>query len=111
MPITNKPKQSQAQRNLSILGYLVKEGTWKNLREIATGTSGPDLGRDRLKPFLDELVQLGLVEYADEPQNPQAKHEYLVTQKGRESFQKYVSFISDPTTKFVFGLSKNTSEE
>ena len=107
VPGIKKPKQTPGERNLSILGYLVKEGTWKNRREISTGTPGADLARDRLKIVLESFVEKGLVEVR-ESENPQAAEEYRIAQKGREIFEKCISF--DPNIKFVFGLRRESFE-
>jgi len=107
MPGVKKAKQTPGERNLSILGYLVREGTWKNRREISTGTPGADLERDRLKIILESFVEKDFVEVRPS-ENPQAAEEYRITQKGREIFQKCISF--DPEIKFVFGLKRERFE-
>jgi len=80
---------------------LTKIGTWLNLRQITTGTPGSDLNRDRLKKIIDGFVEKGFVETRDS-ENPKAKLEYKITDKGKNAFRKCISF--DPDIKFVLGL-------
>lgn len=93
--------QTPGDTNLSVLGYLSKIGTWLNLRQITTGTPGSDLNRDRLKKILDGFIAKGFVEVR-ESQNPKAKYEYKITDKGKNTFRKCIEF--DPDIKFVLGL-------
>lgn len=83
------------------MGYLAKIGTWLNLRQITTGTPGSDLNRDRLKKILEVFISKGFVEVRNS-ENPQAKYEYKITEKGTNTFRKCVGF--DPDIKFVLGL-------
>ena len=87
-----------------MLGYLTKIGTWLNLRQITTGTPGSDLNRDRLKKIIDGFVEKKFVE-TRESENPKAKYEYKITEKGKNAFTKCVSF--DPDIKFVLGLRES----
>ena len=80
---------------------MTKIGSWLNLRQITTGTPGSDLNRDRLKKILDGFIEKGFVETRDS-ENPKAKLEYKITDKGKTSFTKCISF--DPDIKFVLGL-------
>ena len=80
---------------------MTKIGTWLNLRQITTDTPGSDLNRDRLKKIIDGFVNKGFVEARDS-ENPKAKLEYKITDKGKNAFRKCVSF--DPDIKFVLGL-------
>lgn len=84
-----------------MLGYLVRIGTWLNLRQITTGTPGSDLNRDRLKKIIDGFISKGFVQFR-ESENPKAKYEYKITDKGKNTFQKCIAF--DPDIKFVLGL-------
>ena len=78
-----------------------KIGTWLNLRQITTGTPGSDLNRDRLKKIIDGFVSKGFVETRDS-ENPKAKLEYRITDRGKNAFSKCIGF--DPDIKFVLGL-------
>lgn len=80
---------------------MTKIGTWLNLRQITTGTPGSDLNRDRLKKIIDGFIFKGFVE-TRESENPKAKLEYKITDKGKNAFRKCISF--DPDIKFVLGL-------
>jgi predicted transcriptional regulator len=82
---------------------LTKIGTWLNLRQITTGTPGSDLNRDRLKKIIDGFVEKGFVETRDS-ENPKAKYEYKITDKGKNAFSKCVNF--DPDLRFVLGLKE-----
>lgn len=100
--------QTPGDTNLSVLGYLTKFGTWLNLRQITTGTPGSDLNRDRLKNIIEGFVLKGFVE-SRESENPKAKFEYRITDKGKETFIKCVSF--DPDIRFVLGIRDKSIEE
>lgn len=80
-----------------------KIGTWLNLRQITTGTPGSDLNRDRLKKIIDDFVAKGFVEVRNS-ENPKAKFEYKITDKGKNTFFKCVNF--DPDLRFVLGLKR-----
>lgn len=80
---------------------MAKIGTWLNLRQITTGTPGSDLNRERLKKIIDGFVTKGFVETRDS-ENPKAKFEYRITDRGKMAFTKCISF--DPDIKFVLGL-------
>ena len=80
---------------------MTKVGSWLNLRQITTGTPGSDLNRDRLKKIIDGFVEKEFVE-TRESQNPKAKLEYKITEKGKNAFMKCINF--DPDIKFVLGL-------
>ena len=80
---------------------MTKIGTWLNLRQITTGTPGSDLNRDRLKKIIDGFVGKGFVE-TRESENPKAKFEYRITDKGKSAFTKCINF--DPDIRFVLGL-------
>lgn len=82
---------------------MTKIGTWLNLRQITTGTPGSDLNRDRLKKIIDGFVEKGFVETRDS-ENPKAKYEYKITDKGKNAFGKCVNF--DPDLRFVLGLKE-----
>ena len=82
---------------------MTKIGTWLNLRQITTGTPGSDLNRDRLKKIIDNFVEKGFVETRDS-ENPKAKYEYKITDKGKNAFSKCISF--DPDMRFVLGLKE-----
>ncbi len=93
--------QTPGDTNIAILGHLAKIGTWMNLRQITTGTPGSDLNRERLKTILDGFGKKGFVEMR-ESQNPKAKFEYRITEKGKNSFLKCVGF--EPDVKYLLGL-------
>jgi DNA-binding MarR family transcriptional regulator len=80
---------------------LTKIGTWLNLRQITTGTPGSDLNRDRLKKIIDGFIEKEFVEVR-ESENPKAKYEYRITESGKATFAKCISF--EPDIKFVLGL-------
>ena len=80
---------------------MTKIGTWLNLRQITTGTPGSDLNRDRLKKIIDDFIGKGFVETRDS-ENPKAKLEYRITDKGKATFTKCISF--EPDIRFVLGL-------
>ena len=78
-----------------------------NLRQITTGTPGSDLNRDRLKKIIDGFIVKEFVEFR-ESENPKAKYEYRITDKGKETFRKCISF--DPDLRFVLGLQRGEEE-
>jgi len=80
---------------------MTKNGTWLNLRQITTGTPGSDLNRERLKIIIDGFIEKGFVE-TRESENPKAKFEYRITDIGKNTFSKCISF--EPDIKFVLGL-------
>ncbi len=80
---------------------MTKIGNWLNLRQITTGTPGSDLNRDRLKKIIDGFIEKGFVETRDS-ENPKAKLEYKISEKGKMAFMKCTNF--DPDIKFVLGL-------
>ena len=82
---------------------MTKIGTWLNLRQITTGTPGSDLNRERLKKIIDGFVEKGFVETRDS-ENPKARYEYKITDKGKNAFSKCVGF--DPDIRFVLGLKE-----
>jgi predicted transcriptional regulator len=82
---------------------MAKIGTWLNLRQITTGTPGSDLNRDRLKKIIDGFVNKGFIETRDS-ENPKAKYEYKITDKGKNAFIKCINF--DPDIRFVLGLKE-----
>jgi DNA-binding HxlR family transcriptional regulator len=99
--VERKFNQTPGDTNIAILGYLARVGTWMNLRQITTGTPGSDLNRERLRLILENFVRKGFVE-TRESQNPKAKLEYKITEKGKNTFLKCVNF--DPDVKVVLGL-------
>lgn len=107
MPRASKINQTAAERNLSILGYLHKIGTWVNREGIRTGLSGPTLPRDRLGILLDEFVAMNLVE-KKESDNPRSEYEYRISDDGRNVYYQCQSY--DPKIKFVFGIRKFETE-
>ena len=78
------------------------------MRQITTGTPGSDLNRDRLKKIIEGFISKGFVELRDS-ENPQAKYEYKITVKGKETFRNCVSFETD--LKFVLGLQREEKQE
>jgi len=101
LSVERRFNQTPGDTNLSVLGYLTKIGSWLNLRQITTGTPGSDLNRVRLKKIMDSFIEKGFVETRDS-ENPKAKLEYKITEKGKNAFTKCISF--DPDIKFVLGL-------
>lgn len=83
---------------------MTKVGTWLNLRQITTGTPGSDINRDRLKKIIDSFSEKGFIE-SRESENPKAKFEYKITDKGKNAFLKCVNF--DPDIRFVLGLRES----
>ena len=75
-----------------------------NLRQITTGTPGSDLNRERLKKIIDDFVEKDFVE-TRKSENPKAKFEYRITEKGKNTFSKCINF--EPDIKFVFGLKES----
>lgn len=96
-----KFNQTPGDTNIAILGYLTRVGTWMNLRQITTGTPGSDLNRERLRLILESFAKKGFVEIRDS-QNPKAKFEYKITEKGKNVFLKCIGF--DPDVKYLLGL-------
>lgn len=80
---------------------MTKVGTWLNLRQITTGTPGSDLNRERLRLILESFTKKGFIE-TRESENPKAKLEYKITEKGKNTFLKCTNF--DPDVKAVLGL-------
>ena len=107
MPRTSRINQTVAERNLAILGYLNRAGTWVNRENIRTGIIGSTLPRDRLTTILDDFVALKLVE-KKESDNPRSGYEYRITDEGRNIYRTCHNY--DPRIKFVFGLRKKESE-
>jgi DNA-binding HxlR family transcriptional regulator len=105
--VERKFNQTPGDTNIAILGYLAKIGTWMNLRQITTGTPGSDLNRERLRLTLENFVRKEFVE-TRESQNPKAKLEYKITEKGKSTFLKCVNF--DPDVKAVLGLKEFESD-
>jgi predicted transcriptional regulator len=101
--VERKFNQTPGDTNIAILGYLTKVGTWMNLRQITTGTPGSDLNRERLRFILESFAKKGFVEIR-ESQNPKAKFEYKITEKGKNAFLKCVNF--DPDVKYLVGLKE-----
>jgi DNA-binding HxlR family transcriptional regulator len=99
--VERKFNQTPGDTNIAILGYMSKVGTWLNLRQITTGTPGSDLNRERLRLILESFAKKGFIEMR-ESQNPKAKLEYKITEKGRNTFLKCTNF--DPDVKAVLGL-------
>jgi len=99
--VERKFNQTPGDTNVAILGYLTKVGTWMNLRQITTGTPGSDLNRERLRLILESFAKKGFVEIR-ESQNPKAKFEYKITEKGKGTFLRCVEF--DPDVRYVIGL-------
>jgi predicted transcriptional regulator len=99
--VERKFNQTPGDTNVAILGYLTKVGTWMNLRQITTGTPGSDLNRERLRMILESFSKKGFVEIR-ESQNPKAKFEYKITEKGKNTFLKCTDF--DPDVRYVMGL-------
>lgn len=83
---------------------MTKIGTWLNLRQVTTGTPGADLNRERLKKIIEAFVEKEFVE-TRESENPKAKFEYHITEKGKTAFLKCISF--DPDIKFVLGIKES----
>lgn len=75
-----------------------------NLRQITTGTPGSDLNRERLKKIIDDFIEKDFVD-TRKSENPKAKFEYRITEKGKNTFSKCISF--EPDIKFVFGLKES----
>ncbi|MGQ0771929.1 MAG: hypothetical protein ACT4NT_04070 [Nitrososphaerota archaeon] len=96
-----KFNQTPGDTNIAILGYLTRVGTWMNLRQITTGTPGSDLNRERLRLILEGFTKKEFVE-ARESQNPQAKFEYKITEKGKNTFLKCITFDAD--VRAVLGI-------
>jgi predicted transcriptional regulator len=103
LSVEKRFNQTPGDTNISVLGYMTKIGTWLNLRQITTGTPGSDLNRDRLKKIIDGFIEKGFVE-TRESENPKAKYEYKITDKGKNAFSKCVNF--DPDLRFVLGLKE-----
>ena len=59
------------------------------------------MNRDRLKKILYGFIEKVFVETRDS-ENPKAKLEYKITDKGKSSCTKCINF--DPDIKFVLGL-------
>lgn len=96
-----KFNQTPGDTNIAILGYLTRVGTWMNLRQITTGTPGSDLNRERLRTILESFTKKGFVEVR-ESQNPKAKFEYRIMEKGKSTFLKCTNF--DPDVRYLLGI-------
>lgn len=101
LSVERRFNQTPGDTNISVLGYMTKIGSWLNLRQITTGTPGSDLNRDRLKKIIDGFIEKGFLE-TRESENPKAKLEYKISEKGKNAFMKCTNF--DPDIKFVLGL-------
>ncbi len=104
-------KQTPLERNITILLYLKKhEGEWKNKNEIATYSQGHGLHRKRLDEILDAFEQRELV-IKQEAENPQARWEFKISERGKDVLQKYISLLHDPDMKFFAGVKRDKFDE
>ena len=78
-----------------------------NLRQITTGTPGSDLNRERLRTILESFAKKEFVEIRDS-QNPKAKFEYRITEKGKNAFSKCINF--DPDVRYLLGIKSFKSD-
>jgi len=107
----NSFRQTPLDRNLTILLYLKKyDGDWKNTNEIATYSKGHGLQRKRLDGILEGLVEKGLLE-KQPAENPQAKLEYKINERGKVTLQTYLTILEDPAAKFVAGIKREKFDE
>jgi len=107
----NSFRQTPLDRNLTILLYLKKyDGDWKNRNEIATYSKGHGLHRKRLDGVLEGLVEKGLLE-KQPAENPQAKLEYKINDRGKVTLQTYLTILEDPAAKFVAGIKREKFDE
>jgi len=103
-------KQTPADRNLAILRYLRKWGTWKNKNEIAKH-HGVTLNPARVVPILEEMAERGLIEKRPS-ENPQARPwEYKISNLGKEKLQICEAAAQDPHLKFMFGYKRSNVDD
>ena len=94
MPGATKINQTAAERNLGILGYLSKVGTWVNRENIRTGLIGATLPRDKLGKLLDDFVELKLVEKR-KSDNPRSEYDYRLSPEGRTIYYQCKNYHHD----------------
>jgi len=108
---TEKSNQSILERNINILLYFKKsDGSWKNTRQISTYYSGTTLQRGRLEIILEQLVTRELISKR-EAENPQAKFEYQILNKGKEVLSTYLRILDNPDLKLIAGIKEDKKFE
>jgi DNA-binding HxlR family transcriptional regulator len=106
--VENKMKSSSFEKTLNILLYLKKsDGNWKNTREIATYSSKVVQNRKPLGDVLEQLVNRELIDVRP-AENPQAKFEYKILPKGKDTLSAFLQFMNDPDIKHIAGIKENT---
>ena len=101
-------KSSSFEKTLNILLYLKKsDGNWKNTREIATYSSKVVQNRKPLGDVLEQLVTRELI-VVRTAENPQAKFEYKILPKGKDTLSAFLQFMNDPDIKHIAGIKENT---
>ena len=97
-----------AQRNLAVLNYLVRAGSWVNANQIRMGSGGfnPADIMDSLNVFITR-------EYAESRKavNKQAKLEYRVTENGRQNLKTLYSVFRIPGVGHTLGLPEYEEEK
>ena len=97
-----------AQRNLAVLNYLVRAGSWVNANQITRGSGGFNPA-----DVTDILVVLIGRKYAESrpAENPQAKNEYRATETGRQNLETARSFLRMPGIADLLGLPEYEEEK
>ena len=97
-----------AQRNLAVLDFLVRAGSWVNSNQIRVGSGGFNPA-----DVTDILVVLIGRKYAEfrPAENRQAKNEYRATETGRQNLEKTRSFLRMPGIAHILGLPEYEEEK
>ena len=90
-----------AQRNLAVLNYLVRAGSWVNSNQIRVGSGG--FNPADVTEILDTLIGRKYAEFRP-AENPQAKNEYRATETGRQNLETTRSFLRMPGIADILGL-------
>ena len=98
-----------AQRNLAVLNFLVRAGSWVNANQITRGSGG--FNPADVMEILDGLMTRKFIE--DRPaNNPQAKTEYRVTETGRQMFNDLMGVLGKWTgSSHMLGIPEKSSLE
>jgi len=106
--------------NVKILGYLMTDRNWKNIRDIGLHV-GTEQNPDRLKYQLDDLVKRQIIDYWEnipdsekkkimQHEEIKGKNNYRITDKGREKFEKIRNDCLDEDTKTILRMQRAGTE-
>ena len=101
MPRSTGKNRDSLSRNLAVLGFLMKSGTWENPQRIRLGSGG--FNPADVTEILDTLIGRKYAEFRP-AENPQAKNEYRATETGRQNLETTRSFLRMPGIADILGL-------